>query len=178
MLKRPDPPPLPPLARSCAGSKPTPSSVTTRRTVPSCRLTSTRADFTLAWDDWESETPAQSYSIYASEDGGPFSEFRSNTAELSAVFTGQRGHAYSFYSRASDTYAQVEDAPAIPDASTTIRARLEVSRDQSNLVIRWDGPGQLQSAHEINGLWENVLNATSPHPFSLTNTQSFFRVSQ
>jgi hypothetical protein len=135
-------------------------------------------DFTVEWDDWESEMPAQNYTIYVSEDGGPFSEFQSHTAEVSAGFSGRRGHTYSFYSRATDSFGQVEDAPTTADTSTTVRTRLEVNRSPTSLVITWDGPGQLQTATEVSGPWESVSNATSPYPVLSTYAQRFFRVIQ
>ena len=43
-----------------------------------------------------------SYTIFVSDNGGPFTPFLTNTTNTSALFTGQPGHTYGFYSVATD----------------------------------------------------------------------------
>jgi len=51
--------------------------------------------------------------------GGPFTLWQSATSQTSATYTGQNGHAYAFYSLATDHVAHREAAPAMP-ATTTV----------------------------------------------------------
>ena len=54
-----------------------------------------------------------SYAIYVSTDGGPFSLFATVTpTDPSAIFTGQAGNTYGFYSIATDNAGNVQATPA------------------------------------------------------------------
>lgn len=56
---------------------------------------------------------------------------------------------------------------------------LSISRDGTNVVLSWEGDSVLQSATSVTGPYENVPDATSPHPVSLHSaTQLFFRLEQ
>ncbi len=59
------------------------------------------------------------FDIYYSTDGGMFALWLTSS-ENSAVFTGDAGRTYSFYSVAVDSAGNVEAAPARPDAQTAI----------------------------------------------------------
>src|SRR5262249_18902599 len=50
------------------------------------------------------------YDVFVSDDGGPFTAFLTGTAQTAATFTGQRGHTYRFFSRATDHVGNVEAA--------------------------------------------------------------------
>ena len=55
-----------------------------------------------------------SYTIYDSDDGGPFTAFLTNTTLTSTTFTGQLGHTYGFYSVATDNLGDVQPTPTCP----------------------------------------------------------------
>ena len=61
-----------------------------------------------------------SYDIYVSNDAGPFSLWLSQTTETSAIYSGQSGHAYAFYSVATDSVGNEEDAPIVADTFTLV----------------------------------------------------------
>ena len=67
------------------------------------------------------------FTIFVSEDNGPFTSWLTNTIGLSKVFKGEQGKTYSFYSVARDRVGNVEDAPAVPDASTLVMAETRKS---------------------------------------------------
>ncbi|MCK5600953.1 hypothetical protein KAR91_03730, partial [Candidatus Pacearchaeota archaeon] len=79
------------------------------------------AAFTVNWtgQDNVEGSGVSSYDIYVSTDGGDFTLWDSFT-DTSAVFTGEDGHSYAFYSIARDNAGHVEQAPADADATTTI----------------------------------------------------------
>jgi len=60
------------------------------------------------------------YSIYVSDNGGPYTAWLTNTTQTCAMFEGIGGHAYSFYSVARDNVGNVEGVHAAPDAATTV----------------------------------------------------------
>jgi RHS repeat-associated protein len=59
-----------------------------------------------------------SYDVYVSDNGGPYSLLLSATTLTSTTFTGLPGHAYSFYTVATDNVGNREEGPANPDATT------------------------------------------------------------
>src|SRR5208282_4108230 len=62
----------------------------------------------------------QSYDIYVSDNGGPFQVWLGGVTQTSAIFTGQQGNSYGFYSIAHDNAGNVEAAPSGAEASTFV----------------------------------------------------------
>ena len=62
------------------------------------------------------------------------------------------------------------------DGATTGSTLLHARRDGQNMIITWEGPGQLESAHDLTGPWTIVSNATSPHSTLMSEHRKFFRV--
>jgi hypothetical protein len=60
------------------------------------------------------------FDIYASVNNGPFTLWLGQTTLRSAVFVGQQGNHYAFYSVAADVAGNREAAPGTPDAQTTV----------------------------------------------------------
>ena len=61
-----------------------------------------------------------SYDVYVSDDGGPYQLWQSDTTQTSAIYTGQDGHTYRFYSVATSNVGLVQPAPGVPQATTTV----------------------------------------------------------
>jgi hypothetical protein len=80
----------------------------------------TSPSFTINWSASDNGAGVQDYSIFVSNNGGPFSALVENTTAMALVFAGEPGHGYAFYSVARDLVGHVEDAPAVPDTTTTI----------------------------------------------------------
>jgi hypothetical protein len=76
--------------------------------------------FSLQWSGTDLGVGIQDFSIFVSDNGGPFTPFQTNTTATSATFTGVLGHTYGFYSIARDLVGNVETPKAIADATTTI----------------------------------------------------------
>ena len=76
----------------------------------------------LTWSGTDNEggSGIAAYDIYVSEDGGPFQRWLWNTRDTAGTYLGQPGKRYAFYSRALDAAGNLEDAPATPDAETTV----------------------------------------------------------
>ncbi len=84
--------------------------------------TSTSTSFTVSWSGSPgvSATSIASYTIYDSDNGGPFTAFLTNTTLTSTTFTGQLGHTYGFYSVATDNLGDVQPTPTAAQAKITV----------------------------------------------------------
>lgn len=77
------------------------------------------------------------FDVWASDNGAPFSLWQNSTKTTSAVFTGQAGHTYRFYSTAKDNLGHTEVQPPGADSVTTVSTKpwqnalnpLDVNRD-------------------------------------------------
>jgi RHS repeat-associated protein len=102
--------------------------------------------FVVRWsgdDDSALGSGIESFDVYVSTDGGDFLPWLTGTTASEAVFTGELGRTYSFYSIARDHVGFVEAAPSTPDVVTAVGA----------FTIAWDG-----DAADNN--WFNPLNWT------------------
>jgi hypothetical protein len=78
--------------------------------------------FPVTWSGTDVGAGVQDYNIYASDNGSPFTAFQSNTASTSAIYTGQPGHTYRFFSIARDLVGNVEMKTAAAEATTSVPA--------------------------------------------------------
>jgi subtilase family serine protease len=60
------------------------------------------------------------FDIFVSDNNSPFTVWQSHTTATGALYSGQPGHTYAFYSIATDTAGNVEAPPIAPDAVTTV----------------------------------------------------------
>jgi hypothetical protein len=74
----------------------------------------------VQWSGTDEGSGVRDYTIYVSEDGGPFNVWQSDTTATSGTYAGQPGHTYAFYSVARDMTGNVEDAP--PEADLALMA--------------------------------------------------------
>jgi hypothetical protein len=84
--------------------------------------TSTCPAFRVSWFGSDVGSGLQGFTIYASDSGGPFTAWLSNTTAASATYLGTVGHSYSFYSIATDLTGNVEGGKTSAEASTTVTA--------------------------------------------------------
>ena len=76
-----------------------------------------------------------SIAIYDSKDGGPYTLFATvSPANPSAVFTGQPGHTYGFYSIATDNAGNIQPTPTAAQQTVQIRAHSEYHVDRRSLT--------------------------------------------
>jgi len=80
-------------------------------------------EFLVSWvgSDDEGGSAIMDYTVYVSEDGGPFSVWLFNTTLTESIFKGESGHIYSFYSTARDNAGNEEAVPSVPDATITVK---------------------------------------------------------
>jgi len=109
--------------------------------------------FTVQWAGSDVGAGVRDYSVFVSEEGGPFASWIRNTATASATFSGTVGNRYSFYSIARDQTGNVEVAKSAAEASTKV---LTVKEADSLLIERVTA---LQTIGVLNQGQANSLKA-------------------
>ncbi len=86
-------------------------------------------DFVVSWSgtDSASSSAISSYTIYVSDDGGPYTAWLTDTTLTAAPYEGQPGHDYAFYSVATDNVGNVQPTPTSAQATTQVINPLTVS---------------------------------------------------
>ena len=81
----------------------------------------TSTNFTVNWSGQDTGgSGIASYDVYDSVNGGAYTLWQSDTTATSAVFTGQVGDSYAFYSVAASNVGAVQSTPAAAQATTTV----------------------------------------------------------
>jgi len=86
--------------------------------VLSLPATENSMNFTVQWSGTDVGSGIQDFTIYVSDNGGPFTAFQTNTTAASATFRGQTGHTYGFYSIARDLVGNIEAPKTAAEATT------------------------------------------------------------
>lgn len=76
--------------------------------------------FPVQWAGTDVGSGVQDFTIYVSDNGGPFTPRLTNTTATQADYTGVGGHTYSFYSIARDLVGNVENGKSTADATTRV----------------------------------------------------------
>jgi hypothetical protein len=76
----------------------------------------TSLPFPVQWGGNDVSTGVKDYTIYVSDNGGPFVPWLIDTVQTQAAFPGQNGHIYTFFSQARDNVLNIEPPHAHWDA--------------------------------------------------------------
>jgi len=90
--------------------------------VSALPATSTCPVFRVRWSGSDVGSGLQGFTVFASDTGGPFAPWLSNTTAAAADYRGAVGHTYSFYSIATDLTGNVEATKTMAEASTSVTA--------------------------------------------------------
>ena len=83
--------------------------------------TTTSTSFTVSWSGSDPAGPGiADYSVFVSDDGGPFQPLLLGTTQTSTTFTGQVGHTYGFTSVATDNLGLVQTTPSAAQTSISL----------------------------------------------------------
>jgi hypothetical protein len=93
-------------------NSPPTSQVATLTTNESC------PNFKVSWSGNDVGSGLSGFTIYSSDNGGPFAPWLSNTTATSGTFVGTLGHSYGFYSIAQDLAGNVQAGKTLADATT------------------------------------------------------------
>jgi uncharacterized repeat protein (TIGR02543 family) len=88
--------------------------------VVSLSPTQASPNFSVQWSGTDEGSGIQDYTVYASDNGGPFTAWQTNTPATSAAFAGLVGHTYAFYAIARDLVGNIEGPKFAAETSTTI----------------------------------------------------------
>jgi hypothetical protein len=100
---------------SLATASPTSTIAPLPATVPS-------TSFTVSWSGSDPGGPGiATYTVYYSDNGGPWTAGLTDTTQTSATFTGYAGHTYQFYSVATDGLGITQPTPTAAQATTTVQ---------------------------------------------------------
>ena len=133
-------------------------------TVSPLAQTTTAASFTVSVTGSDptgsnGSTPSgiASFAIYVSTDNGPYTLFATVTpANPSALFTGQPGHAYGFYSVATDNAGNVQPTPSAQATTEVVSPAVDTTMS-------------LQSSEDPSKLGDSVTFTATVNPAQSTN---------
>jgi hypothetical protein len=94
------------------------------------------ASFTVRWEVQAGGEDLLDYSVYVSEDAGPFRPWRMHVTATADTFAGESGRSYSFYCLARDSCGNVEEVPSAPEARTVVSVSVP---DREVSVLGLDG---------------------------------------
>lgn len=103
--------------------------------------TESSTSFPVQWTGTDAGSGVQGFTIYASDNGGPFTIFQNDTSATSATFTGQVGHSYGFYSIGQDFVGNVEAAKTVAEATTQVVQATCASDVSSQVSVTRSGYG-------------------------------------
>ena len=138
--------------------------------------------FVVGWagSDASSGSGVGTFTIYVSDNGGPYTPWLVDTTLSSAPYTGQDGHTYSFASLAIDNTGNFVLTPLAAEASTLVDITPPTSTvtalslySSTDFTVNWSGSdgasGSGVASYDIyvsdNGatatLWQSAITATS-----------------
>jgi len=120
--------------------------------------------FQIGWSGTDADSGTKNFTIFSSDNGGPFRPFLRDSATTSATFLGESGHTYGFYSLAQDQAGNFESAKDQAEATTTVVPNRN--------PIANAGPDQVQECTGMAGaqVMLNGLGSSDPDADLLTYT--------
>ncbi|BFM39775.1 Calx-beta domain-containing protein [Synechocystis sp. LKSZ1] len=149
--------------------------------VPTSRVnalpTNSQANFDVSWSGTDNGSGLAFYDIYVAVDAGPFTLWKDNTTETSAVYNGQVGKTHAFYSVAIDNLGQTEAPPAQADATTTTVGELaNVTLAVSPNSVTEDGVNNLVYTFTRAGILTNPLTVNYTIGGTATNGTDYANI--
>ncbi|MBM4093417.1 MAG: hypothetical protein FJ276_29005, partial [Planctomycetes bacterium] len=123
-----------------------------------------QVDFSVEWtgEDEASGSGIGSYDVFVSANNGPYTLWLDDTTGTTAVFNGEAGSTYAFYSVAADNVGHVEQPPQTPDVTIKILP-WHNARDHRNVDDHGDIT-PIDALLVINYLNSNPGNPLPPQP--------------
>lgn len=112
-----------------------------------------RQDFGVSWSGSDVGSGVRDYTIYVSDDNGPYAPWLVTTHAQTDTFPGELGHRYRFYAVSRDSVGNLEPAPNQPDATTSVDsttaslpALADARSDGAQIRVLWFAPEHLDGA--------------------------------
>ena len=77
-------------------------------------------DFDVVWSGADTGSGVGAYTVYVSDNGGPYVAWQTAVTATTGVFTGTSGHSYAFYARSSDGAGNAEPPKAAAEATIAV----------------------------------------------------------
>ena len=108
--------------------------------------------FNVSWSGTDNGAGVAAYTVYVSEDGGPYTLWQVGTADTSASFKGRPGKSYAFYAVATDGVGNVENLTATESAeAVTSVAPLLLQFDAAAYAVNEEAGGALITVTRSGG---------------------------
>jgi len=91
--------------------------------------------FKVNWNGADVGSGLRDYTVYVSENGGPYTIWLHQTTQTSAYFIGQPGKIYSFYTIATDNAGNQEAVKTTSEANTGTRTDIGNGIDDSRYLV-------------------------------------------
>jgi RHS repeat-associated protein len=146
----------------------------TSRVLALSPTSSNRKWLQVSWLGEDVGAGIQSFDIFVSKNNGPFTLWRSRTSLTSDFYRVDPGNSYSFYSIARDQVGNVEDPPAVADATTfvlTESGTVEVGAENAVQSEQAENPLRRSSSPSGGGRGPE-LPEPSPQPITAPLTWS------
>lgn len=89
--------------------------------------TQSSESFNVEWTGIDTGSGIKDYTIFVSENGGPYTPWLSNVTVTQSTFAGQTGKSYSFFSIARDLTGNLENTKTTAEATTMVAANADLS---------------------------------------------------
>ena len=128
------------------------------------------ASFTVTWAGNDGAgSGIATYDVFVAKDGGAFAPFVAGTTATSAVFQGATGHAYGFYSLATDNLGFREAAKTTAEATTQVTLATCANDVSAQVQVTRSGFGfNLTTQRFVQTITlKNISNSVISGPLSL-----------
>lgn len=102
--------------------------------VAALPATQPTASFPVQWVGSDAGSGIALFSVFVSDNGGPFTVWQDETTATSATYAGQAGHNYGFYSIGVDLVGNVEASKTTAEATTSIGTTTACASNVSSQV--------------------------------------------
>jgi len=110
------------------------------------------ASFKVSWSGTDKGSGVRDFNVFVSDNGGPFTLFQQEVGAGSAIFNGQNGHTYSFFSQARDQTNNVEGLKAAGEATTKVVVPQNLGAGISLISLPFDFGGSTADVASLLGL--------------------------
>ncbi|MBI5916687.1 MAG: PKD domain-containing protein [Bacteroidetes bacterium] len=161
--------------------------VAPQSTVAPLGTVTNTAQFDLNWSGSDVGSGIQGYNIFYIQNGTDTLLWLGGTTETTAIFTGEGASHYEFFSIAVDNVGNTEEAPALPDAETTVltgtdepqngefRMKMFPNPATDELMILLEEPGQfVLRIYNVDGkrLLETQLSGNNTNRLGIVSIPS------
>lgn len=128
--------------------------------------------FPVKWDGTDQGSGVHTFTIFVSEEGGPFKTWLVETTTRSAYFAGVPGRSYSFYAQARDAASNLEDSKNRAETTTRVNSNAGVvaAVNSATFVTQAVSPGSLVSL--FGGGFDSTIKIDALAGFVTTATTS------